>query len=155
MIAGGIGNNPASTILNVRNTIVANNDTGSGNGIEFGGASQITSGGGNLIGRAQGPGNGNANTLAVFSLPTDQVGTVTNPLNPALGAIADNGGPTLTHLPEFASPAVDSGVNLELSINDQRGLPRVINTTVDIGAVEISGDLAETFFVDGFESLIR
>lgn len=154
MIAGGIGNNPASTIINVRNTIVAGNMTGSGNGIEFGGASQITSGGGNFIGMAQGAGSGNANTLAVFTDPTDQVGTVSSPLDPLLSVIGDNGGPTLTHIPMGNSLVVDAGIDIDLLANDQRGFARVINGAVDIGAVEITGELSEEFFVDGFELLV-
>ncbi len=62
-----------------------------------------------------------------------------------LGPLADNGGPTQTHLPNPGSPAIDAGDNT-LALNeiylgleaDQRGYaPRVVNDTVDIGAVEV------------------
>ena len=64
--------------------------------------------------------------------------------DPQLGPLADNGGPTQTHLPAESSPAIDKG-NTPLT-TDQRGLarpfddPDVANATggdgSDIGAVE-------------------
>jgi hypothetical protein len=57
-------------------------------------------------------------------------------VDPLLRALADNGGPTPTMLPLFASPARDAGdANASLSF-DQRGLPRPSGVSVDIGAVE-------------------
>ncbi len=150
--AGGIGNNSPSNISNIRNTIVAGNTTGTGNGLEFGnlaGTGAIVSGGGNLIGVAQGAGQGN--TLGVFNQAGDQFGTVANPLDPMLGGSDMNGGTTLTHLPQIGSPAIDQGVNLDLPANDQRGLARVSNAVVDAGSVEIQAGLAEEFFINGFE----
>lgn len=63
----------------------------------------------------------------------DQVSTV-----PILAPLQDNGGPTPTHNPLPAGPAIDAG-NPTLSstpATDQRGLPRVIGSRTDIGAVE-------------------
>jgi predicted outer membrane repeat protein len=83
--------------------------------------------------------------------------------NPQLGPLADNGGPTLTHLPQPGSPAINAGDNSiidgtapPVDINgdgtidandtldtDQRDFARVIAETVDIGAVEVgAGDIA-------------
>jgi hypothetical protein len=72
---------------------------------------------------------------------TDQQG-----IDPALGPLADNGGPTETVLPAFASPAIDHGISSGLT-TDQRGRPRpqdllgVPNAAggdgADIGAVEL------------------
>lgn len=152
--AGGIGNNSPSTITNIRNTIVAGNTT-SNTGFEFGnlaGASGIVSGGGNFIGVGEGPGNGD--TLAVFVQPTDSIGSVVSPLDPELGVIADNGGPTLTHLPDDSSQVLDNGVAIDLPTLDQRGLTRLANSGVDIGAVEVQAALSEEFFIDGFEELV-
>jgi len=66
--------------------------------------------------------------------------------NPMLGALADNGGSTMTMAPLAGSPAIDSGPNPVASFtgngSDQRGAPwvRVYNGTSDIGAVEVQPD---------------
>ena len=61
-------------------------------------------------------------------------------IDPLLGPLADNGGPTKTHLPQLGSPAIEAGdpdfaSPLEF---DQRGAPftRVFNGQIDMGAVE-------------------
>jgi hypothetical protein len=67
--------------------------------------------------------------------PTDQSG-----VDPLLGPLADNGGPTLTHLPAVASPLLDHvpvGVNGCGTLPDQRGVARPQGTHCDIGAVEV------------------
>jgi hypothetical protein len=80
--------------------------------------------------------NGRDNIIGVstFPLPPDTI--ITN--NPRLGALADNGGPTLTHLPLADSPAIDAGNNLPGFGNDQRGtgFPRTKGAETDIGSVE-------------------
>jgi uncharacterized repeat protein (TIGR01451 family) len=72
--------------------------------------------------------------------------------DPVLGPLADNGGPTLTHLPLLGSFAIDQGTSdglAQLGITtDQRGLARTVDDPVianvalgdgtDIGAVEIA-----------------
>lgn len=70
-------------------------------------------------------------------------------VDPQLGALGDNGGPTSTHLPAAGSPAIDSGIANGLSI-DQRGLPRTVDQSTvpdatgsdgtDIGSVERADD---------------
>src|SRR5205807_6292404 len=57
----------------------------------------------------------------------DQAGTKAAPLNPRLGPLADNGGPTPTRLPEVGSPVLDAGGPTPAAgvTTDQRGLPRV------------------------------
>ncbi len=65
--------------------------------------------------------------------------------NPLLGALADNGGPTMTHLPQAGSPAIDAGTNTGAPAADQRGQSRPQDgdgdgtATCDIGSVEIPG----------------
>jgi hypothetical protein len=60
--------------------------------------------------------------------------------NPQLGALAQNGGPTLTRMPANASPLVDfiPGARCAPGItNDQRGVTRPQGGTCDIGSVEL------------------
>ena len=80
---------------------------------------------------------------------------VVNNNNPKLGPLQNNGGPTLTHLPNTDSPAINAGNNT-LATNagfteDQRGsgFPRIINATVDIGAVEAVSSTTQTLDIDG------
>ncbi|QDU60587.1 hypothetical protein Pan216_14340 [Planctomycetes bacterium Pan216] len=77
----------------------------------------------------------------------NRVGSTALPLDPLLGALADNGGPTLTHLPLNGSPLVDQGINQSDLSLEQRGLVRTIDLGnignpsggdgTDIGAVEV------------------
>ena len=59
--------------------------------------------------------------------------------NPMLGALADNGGPTKTHLPLTGSPLINSGDPAFASppAFDQRGEARVSGGRIDVGAVEV------------------
>jgi hypothetical protein len=65
-------------------------------------------------------------------------------VDPQLGGLANNGGPTLTQLPSINSPVVDKGSAPGNLTTDQRGLPRTVDTSVanakdgtDIGSVEL------------------
>lgn len=69
---------------------------------------------------------------------TDNGGNLLN-VAPQLGALANNGGPTQTMLPLAGSPLIDAGDPAFSGLStDQRGagFPRIINSRVDIGAVE-------------------
>jgi hypothetical protein len=70
-------------------------------------------------------------------------GTAFNPANPFLAPLANNGGPTQTHLPYSGSPLVDAGPATSPLTTDQRGpgFPRVLNGKVDIGAVEVDPNI--------------
>ncbi len=61
-------------------------------------------------------------------------------VDPLLGALADNGGPTLTRMPGTGSPAINLGdpAFVEPPATDQRGVARVAEGRVDIGAVEVA-----------------
>jgi hypothetical protein len=66
------------------------------------------------------------------------VGTLASPIDPLLGTLADNGGPTLTLYPLPGSPVINAGdpaLN-GVGLADQRGQPRVWLGRVDMGAVE-------------------
>ena len=58
-------------------------------------------------------------------------------VDPVLGPLADNGGPTLTHALLIGSPAIDSGTLALAPPDDQRGIPRPQGPKVDIGAFEL------------------
>ena len=68
-------------------------------------------------------------------------GEGTNLIDPLLGPLADNGGPTLTHTLTDGSPAIDAGDPAAVAGADgvpefdQRGLSRVVDT-IDIGSFE-------------------
>ncbi len=57
-------------------------------------------------------------------------------VDPLLGELADNGGPTLTHALLAGSPAIDAGDDAECPVADQRGAPRPSGGGCDIGAYE-------------------
>ena len=61
-------------------------------------------------------------------------------LNPMLGPLADNGGPTMTQALPRSSPAVNAGGRTGTSScpgTDQRGLSRLWGPACDIGAFEL------------------
>lgn len=75
--------------------------------------------------------------------------------DPELGPLADNGGPTMTRLPNPGSPAIDAAAGApHCTSPDQRGVSRPEDgdgdgvASCDIGAVEV----ADLVFVDTFES---
>jgi predicted outer membrane repeat protein len=54
-----------------------------------------------------------------------------------LGPLANNGGPTLTHLPQPGSRAIDNGRDTGAPATDQRGIKRPQLAGIDVGAVEV------------------
>jgi predicted outer membrane repeat protein len=77
-------------------------------------------------------------------------------VDPQLGPLADNGGPTLTHLPTPVSPVIDQGKAPARLLTDQRGLDRTVGGDVanapggdgtDIGAVEVQNPAKNAPFV--------
>ena len=109
----------------MRNTILAGN-----NAYSFADVSgSLTSLGHNLIGIGDG-GSGYAGT--------DLVGTAANPIDPLLGPLQNNGGPTETMALLPGSPAIGASGPSD-SEWDQRGpgYPRSVNGTTDIGAYEV------------------
>lgn len=131
--AGGIaGNFYFGGSVTVENTIVAGNI---GTNPDVNGA--FTSNGSNLIGDSTG------STSFTHGVSGDIVGDSTNPIDPSLAALTDNGGPTLTHAPLAYSSAIDAGDNNQVSVStDQRGtgFERLVSGTVDIGAYEVQNN---------------
>jgi hypothetical protein len=119
---GGIYTESISTTL--KNTIVANSrnsaDTSDSLECDSNGA-QTTSLGHNIISDG-----------SCFAATTgDQTNT-----DPQLGPLADNGGPTLTFMPQAISTAINQGTNSGCPARDQRGARRPFGPICDIGAVE-------------------
>ncbi|HXI23964.1 MAG TPA: choice-of-anchor Q domain-containing protein [Pyrinomonadaceae bacterium] len=137
---GGILRNGST--LNIGNTIVAGNTAALGP--DFFGSGSMTSAGYNLIGD---------NSQVTGTFPTgapngnnDWVGSAGSLMDPLLGALTNNGGPTTTHALLAGSPAIDHGNNA-LAVDpfnsstlsfDQRGsgFSRTQGDAVDIGAYE-------------------
>lgn len=124
--------------------LVAGNSGGDAPDIANGGS--YTAAAFNLLGA----GNGSGLTDGVNG---NRVGTLAAPLDAQLGALRQNGGRTPTLLPSGGSPARDAGDPLLSGLGrlDQRGLPRVANARVDIGAVETG--LRAYYNFDAFTSV--
>ncbi len=63
-------------------------------------------------------------------------GTLTEPIDPMLGPLGNNGGATETYFLNECAPSIDKGLRLSNSDTDQRGLLRTVGLTTDIGSVE-------------------
>jgi hypothetical protein len=121
---GGVSVTAALTMVN---SVVASNAVTGGAGVDpsKGGITRgpdvygtnVTSQGFNLIGMA--------NDSSGWA-PSDQLGWVATPLNPRLGSLQDNGGPTLTMRPMEGSAAIDRGTSYGLA-TDQRGVARPLD----------------------------
>ena len=124
---------------------------GHGNGVRVHLANTIVRGTCGMNGGVLGNNNGNLESPG----DTCGFGAASNLVNVsiaslALGALADNGGPTPTHLPGAGSRAIDNALTLHCPPTDQRGYSRPGgNASCDVGAVEADAD--DTLFADGFE----
>ncbi len=141
-VQADIADNFSDSSPRVGNTIIA----GNGNGGMVDANGLYVSLGHNFIGKGTGSNGFTDGNMG------DRVGPLNSFIDPFLGPLADNGGPTLTHAPFPGSPVLDAGDNaiaLDPAGNplttDQRGpgFPRVADwadadttQTVDIGAFE-------------------
>ena len=96
-------------------------------------------------------------------IPADKGNLIIGSNAPGLGPLADNGGLTQTMALLPGSPAIDAGSNV-LAIDpttgrplttDQRGLPRIYNGRIDIGAFEAQPGLLVTNLNDDGPGSLR
>jgi hypothetical protein len=139
---GGIVNGNPNVSGRLINTLVGSNLGGTGGAGGTAGApgapdlqGSFSSLGHNLIGQAD--------DYAGFTngVNGDLVGSAGTPLDPLLGPLADNGGPTPTLALLHGSPALDAGDDVVSRPpyrlrEDQRGFDRKSGSRVDIGAFE-------------------
>ncbi len=125
-VGGGIYGSPNGS-TRTDSSIIALNTASTGP--DFTGGGGLHSMGYNIIGN-------NADAV-ISSQPTDQIGTPAAPIDPLLGPLANNGGPTLTHALQAGSPAIDRGNPATAGPEDQRGYGRV--GVPDVGAFEFGG----------------
>ena len=124
----GGGINSVGGTVSIFGSIIATNFAAVGADV----AGAIMSKGSNLIGNPAGA-----------TITGVQAGNINN-VNPRLGSLQNNGGPTETHAILTGSPAIDAAVGPSLSV-DQRGIARPQGANADIGAFERStvGTLAK------------
>jgi CSLREA domain-containing protein len=132
--SGGGIDNLSTGPVKAGNTIIANN-TASSNDPDVSG--RLTSDGYNLIENPSGATITPAQPTDIFNV------------DPQLGPLQNNGGPTMTHRPLTGSPVIDKGNSFGLT-TDQRGFlrpqdnPAIANAAggdgADIGAVELFVD---------------
>ncbi len=115
------------SLVFIRNTIIAKNTAP-----QYPDAIFINSLGSNIVGIDSGG-------LYGFSeAKGDKVGTQSNPIDPKLGDLQNNGGETDTRALLPGSPAIDKGNNSNSpGATDQRGFARIVNGIIDIGAYEV------------------
>ena len=113
-LGGGIW--VVNIVVSLKNTIVANNTGGNCSGT-------ITSNGQNL----------DSDNTCGLTHPTDLPS-----VDPLLGPLQDNGGPTQTHALLPGSSAIDAGDDGAAPATDQRGVSRPQGAASDIGAFELA-----------------
>lgn len=140
---GGFRNNTnaQTTLTNV--TIANNNAANNGSGLRSSGTPTSTLTLRNVL-LANNLGNENCDgvfTSLGYNLSSDATCATSltgpgdrNSVNPLIGVLTDNGGPTLTHAIPINSPATNGGTNAGCPAADQRGVTR--DARCDIGAYE-------------------
>jgi hypothetical protein len=125
---GGVAN--AGGTLHALNTLVGDNTAASASDL----SGPLASLGHNLIGNSSGGSGYTATDLL--------------DMDPLLGPLHNNGGPTLTHALLSGSPAIDAGDNTGATDFDQRGpgFARIVNGVIDIGAFEVQAAAQATHY---------
>ena len=145
---GGICNSTSVTLTLTGGTLAGNSaTTGVGGGIYTTGTTTLnnTIVAGNIPWEVSGSVTANSSLIENSTGATIIGGDGKNLLdeNPLLGTLGNYGGPTQTIPLLPGSPAIDAGSNVlavdtsaNLLTTDQRGYARIVNGTVDIGAIE-------------------
>ena len=131
--AGGGGIYNASGTITVTNTTISGNNGTVGGGVAVaGGTVTLTN---SIV-----AGNTGSQTQDCYGCGTQSASNFIGG-TPALGALAMNGGPTQTMLPQVGSPVLSAGIYQEGEpAQDQRGLQRPASQRIDLGAVQVSGN---------------
>jgi hypothetical protein len=158
---GGIyANGGAGSVLTVAGSTIVDNMASTGGGIDAGGTPTLidTIVADNPVVALSGGDLAGTYTADYNLVKTPAFATLNGSHNiigvdPQLGALGMNGGPTPTLLPVPKSPAIDAGdpAFTPPPDFDQRGLPRVVDGVIDIGAVERQA-IEDDVFRSGFES---
>ena len=149
---GGISSS-AGGFVTLVNTIVAGNSGAQGNP-DLGGVYDSATSFNNLVGDIGGA------TGLTDAVNGNIIGSLLSPVDPKLGILLDNGGPTRTHTLLFGSAAIDAGRNNGAPLVDQRGEPRPVDgdndsvAITDIGAVELKDPPAAPLFGSGGDSSV-
>lgn len=141
---GGIGNYEQGTIVILNSTItnnsLVNNGVGSGIFNDDDGSS-ITVNHSIVANQANGDDCGGIIIDDGFNFEREMSCGFTNNgtqnIDPLLGPLQNNGGPTNTHALESGSLAIDAGADTCSFSTDQRGEPRPAGDACDIGAFEV------------------
>ncbi len=128
--AGG-GFAQSVSAVTLRNTLVAGNFNSTSVVRDDISGAAVASSAYNLIG------DGTGSSGLVNGVNNNQVGSGASPINPLLGALANNGGPTETHALLGGSPAINTGNNAVCPATDQRGVARPSAGICDIGSFEL------------------
>jgi hypothetical protein len=147
-MGGGIYHELGSPwFISLENTIVAGNTADLGADIYVYNENKIIkTSGHNLI--------GDNSSVSKWFAEGELVGSAANPVDPMLGAFADNGGPTYTMLPLAGSPLINNGILDDNSPSlDQRGMARQ-SGSLDIGAVELQQANIEDMDGDGIADAV-
>jgi hypothetical protein len=159
-----------SGTFNVNNTTVAFNvltsGTATGSGLSRNGgtfnvfSSIVAKNSGGSTGDMSGSVNVNFSLIgatdgATITGSNNITGTLASQKNPLLAALNNNGGPTLTHLLQAGSPAIDKGSAGALT-TDQRGsgFARTVGAAADMGAFEIQPAGSMTAIISGNDLVI-
>lgn len=167
--AGGGVDTSISQSTSIVNSTITNNTAGSGGGGIFGAVATL---GNSIVANNTASFSRDIHANLIMSLDYNLIGQAPSgetftgyfiagatahnihEVDPKLGPLADNGGPTRTHALLSGSPAIDKGKNFTTEATDQRGSPRPVDLAAspnagggdgsDIGALELGklpGDL--------------